>query len=108
MAKRAAWPTGGPGTELKKMTAELGAEYCSSCEGTAAWMDKLGPDGCRRERFAIVAAINANRAKLPWVAQIEIAAKAATHAYDWSLNPLSPVESMVLEAIRRAELSSNP
>lgn len=101
-------PRGGPGTELKKMTAELGAKYCSSCEGTAHWMDTLGVEGCRRERAAIVERINANRKKLPWVDQLELAAKAVTHVFEWQLSPLDPIGSLVDEAIRRAEINSTP
>src|SRR5262245_34249619 len=43
----------GPGTELKKLLVELGAEACAGCLGFVFLMNQWGVQGCRDHRGEI-------------------------------------------------------
>jgi hypothetical protein len=104
VAKRATAKAGGVGWHLKSMIGELTSQKLGcGCESTANEMDRDGPEKVRERLDYYVEKINLNRQKWTWIEQAEIALKAATHAFDWHLDPLNPIRSLVLESIRRAE-----
>lgn len=67
---------GGPGTELMKITHELGIKEKPNCtcRATAKKMDQLGVDGCEQQRDWIVKQLEANAAKWSWSELIQILA----------------------------------
>ena len=97
----------GPGTALRKLFAELGVvgKGCN-CPATAAKMDQAGPTWCRANIDELCTEIRANASK--WglgkniVKLIAVGVKAMTMGIDF--DPLHPIKSLVLEAIRRAEV----
>jgi hypothetical protein len=72
-------------------------------------MDYWGVEGCRLpDRYEwILQNVKANAEKWTWAEKLRIAASAATTAAGWKLawkiNPLKLEESLIDEAIRRAE-----
>ncbi|MFN9110318.1 MAG: hypothetical protein ACK5XN_09640 [Bacteroidota bacterium] len=108
------WPPGyGPGTEMSKMLSSVGVEArpdCS-CKFVALQMDIWGVEECRdpTKMEWIVNSVKENSSKWSWSEKLRIAAAAATKAENWALalrlNPLRLEESLVEEALRRAEES---
>ena len=87
---------GGPGTELKKLLASWGITDSPSCpcNARAAEMDRNGVAWCREHRAEIIGWLQEGAAAWGWAAKL--AAKAM------------PIGRLVDEAIRRAELASDP
>lgn len=89
-------PSISPGTELKKILAQLGAPACGACEGFARRMDVWGIEGCQARRAEIIAHLESQAVKLGWWATVKIGASAALHGL-----PLT-AEGLLDEALRRA------
>ena len=106
------WPPGfGPGTEMFHLLESIGVTErpgCS-CKAVALQMDYWGVEGCRLpDRYEwILQNVKANAEKWTWAEKLRIAASAATTSAGWKLawkiNPLKLEESLIDEAIRRAE-----
>lgn len=96
---------GGPGTEMMELTRQLGVETVPgcSCKSTAATMDKLGVDGCRRRINELVLQVEANWDSWGWKKQLVAVTKAAWKAAGLGVNPTDPVRSLIELALHRAE-----
>lgn len=96
-------PKEGPGTELKKLLAELGitgVQGCG-CERKAAAMNRWGVVGCK-ERFAEIRQwLVEARGKATWTDMLRAAA--AVVAGGLLIDPLNIEESLVRISIARAE-----
>lgn len=57
-------PLGGPGTELREIIPKFLKGKDCGCEDVAAYMDRIGPDGCRRNREKLVNHLVSQSAKL--------------------------------------------
>jgi hypothetical protein len=86
----------GPGTELVKLLASIGitGDAGCDCKTRMRQMDAWGPAGCREHRAEIVGWLEEGAARWGWAAML--AAKVA------------PLGWLIDEAIRRAELASDP
>ena len=94
----------GVGDHLKGVTAELGLtmkEGCN-CKALAAEMNRLGPEGCRRDRARLVEALKKNAQKYTWGDVVKAAAKALTTGLAWRIDLTDPYGALLDEAIRRA------
>lgn len=98
-------PDRGPGTELKKMLAQLGAIRTAGCgcDEMISKMNAWGPGGCREHRSEIVAHLRAAYKDLDWSSAAKAVAAGALAAWSLKLNPIDPLGSLVDEAIRRSE-----
>jgi hypothetical protein len=103
-------PTGGPGTELKKILDELGFKQKPSCPcaEVQAKMDQWGADGCQEPANLawIIAQMEANAAKYSWLEKVQVAMSAAASPLAFVINPMDIYGSLVREAIRRAKSKS--
>lgn len=72
-------PKYGPGTELAKLLGELGFNSANSCgcEAMKNWMNRLGVEGCKREREKIIAHLNSQKETTTFGKKIMAALKAA-------------------------------
>jgi hypothetical protein len=95
----------GPGTELKKLLAELGIHPIKNCgcESLAAKMNAWGP-ACREHRAEIIDAIRANWQHATIGEKLRIARAGAFAAIAGRINPLSPIGSMIDLAMERAAM----
>lgn len=95
-------PAAGPGTELKKLLAEIGAEDSPTCpcNARAAEMDRWGVEGCAERREEIVAWLKEAWKSLGWGERVRLAARAAWEGHA-SLS--DPWGAMVDKAIERAK-----
>ena len=95
----------GVGDHVKCITQELGLRMKQGCdcEALAAEMNRLGPDGCRRERKKLVDGLRHNARQYSWGEHLKAAAKSVTTGLIWSIDITDPYGSMLDEAIRRAE-----
>ncbi len=103
-----AWHPGfGPGTELKKMLADLGVEPSPSCDcnGKALQMDLWGVEGCRANFDTIVGWMRDGQDRWGWKEKLAIAAKAVVSGLAFKLNWTDPFPGLIEEAITRAEMS---
>jgi hypothetical protein len=93
-------PTEGPGTELAKLLGSLGfkTDQSCGCEEVKNWMNRLGVDGCRRERQRIIDHLGGEWGKTAFGKKLVAAFKAAVSGV-----PLT-IPGLVDEAIRRAAL----
>lgn len=121
--------TRGPGTQMKRLLQELNVPHawCESCSQRAATMDANGIDWCRQNRETITGWLREAEAKFardaarvergdgqePTPKQIAEAKTAQRWKTGWAaakqliwINPASPFDSLVSEAIRRAEAAS--
>lgn len=98
-------PAGGPGTELKALLASLGilTRPGCSCNAYAAAMDAWGPAESKRRREEIAGWLKAEAGKRGWLAKARAAAAAVATGLAFRLDAAAPFESLVDEAIRRAE-----
>lgn len=99
--------TGGVGWHFRQMTEQIiNQKIGCGCKTMETKLNNLGPAECLARIDELVSEIEANAAKYSW-SQLAIAAiLGATHAFEWHLSPWSPIRSMLLESIRRAENSS--
>ena len=92
-------PTGGPGTELKALLADMGVTEKAGCgcADKARLMDARGPAWCRDNRALLVDWLREAAGKMSFFDRLKAGARAAWHS------PLDPVGALVDEAVRRAE-----
>jgi hypothetical protein len=103
-----AWhPEEGPGTELKKILADIGVNPAPSCDcnGKARQMDLWGVAGCREQFDTIVGWMRDGQDRWGWKEKLAIAAKAVVSGLVFKLNWTDPYPGLIEEAIRRAEMS---
>lgn len=95
----------GVGDHMIDVTAELklAMKHGCSCKSLAAKMNRLGPEGCRRERASLVNELKKNAREYTWGDVAKAAAMALKTGLVWRINPLDPYGSMLDEAIRRTE-----
>jgi glycosyltransferase involved in cell wall biosynthesis len=98
-------PGYGPGTELKKILADLGImeKPDCPCRKRANDMDILGVQGCKDNREMIVGWLREGESRWGWKDKLAAAAKAVQSGLAFKLNPFDPFPGLVDEAIRRAE-----
>jgi hypothetical protein len=103
-------PQHGPGTELKKLLAELGITSFKGCdcESKAAQMNRWGVEGCRERFYTLRGWIVEAQEKAGWLATITAAANAATSGLALQIDPLDVPGSLVRLAIERAESNIPP
>lgn len=117
--------TGGPGTELKRLLAEIGVPqgWCEGCKKRAEAMDQGGVQWCRENRATIIgwlreaeekfardaAALARGDGKEPTSKQVSKAKTAQRWKVGWEaakqlfwISPVDPHGSFVDEAIKRA------
>jgi hypothetical protein len=97
----------GPGTELKKLLADLGLNEQGGCGCAvrANQMDNWGVDGCREHREEILGWLREQQEKVGWATKLKAGALAVKTGLAFSLNPFDPAPGLLDEAIRRADLS---
>lgn len=95
-------PEEGPGTELKKILADMGIQPKASCSCTkrAIQMDQWGVDGCRKNLEQILEWVRDEWVKLEWMERVKLGYRAVLKGLGISADP---IRSVVEEAIRRAE-----
>lgn len=93
-------PGYGPGTELKAMLRGTEAAGCG-CNQRADLMDRLGVEGCRARLPEVVGWLDEAWGRLPWYKKLRAAGKAVLAGH-------LTTESLVLEAVRRAEAKGPP
>lgn len=95
-------PVGGPGTELNAIFKSLSVKPRNGCDcnRVMAWMDCIGPKGCRQRRCEILAKLEANYSLYSWADKIKAAAIALLKGLPLSL------EGLLDEAIRRADANT--
>ena len=96
-----------PGTELKKLLATLGLEDVAgcSCGDRMRMMDAWGPKGCLDRKQEILGWLRESAKKTTTGAYLTAARKVLTSGLAFKLDPFNAVESLLDEAIRRAETS---
>lgn len=95
-------PKAGPGTELKKLLAELGltgAQGCG-CNSKAAQMNRWGVEGCRERAEQIADWLREARGKATWGETIRAAVAVVSRGL--AVDPLDVEGSLVRIAIERA------
>jgi len=94
---------GRPGTALAGLLKELGLKPVKSCncDQRAAQMDAWGVAGCIEHRAEIVAWLNEQAAQATWGTALTVGMGA--YLAGIAINPLSPGDALVDEALRRAE-----
>lgn len=96
---------GKPGTKLKMLllSLKIRAKGHCDCESIMRDMDRLGVDGCKRDRKLLIERLREN-AKEYGIGDWMVAAMGAVgHGLAFSINPLDPIPSLFDEAVRRAE-----
>lgn len=101
------------GWHMEQITKSLRLKPHSkcTCKSLAARMNRLGPEGCRRERASLVEDLKKNAKKYTWGDVAKAVAMTTKNAVasavhlerPWIPNPLDPYGSMLDEAIGRAE-----
>lgn len=74
-----------------------------NCPALLKEMNGLGPDGCRRDRERLVAALVENAKKYTWGEKFVAAVKAVVTGLAWQIDLTDPYGSLLDEAIRRAD-----
>ena len=94
----------GPGTELKKLLAELGITDLAGCgcEKKSAQMNRWGVEGCRENFARIRGWIAEAQKKAGWLATITAATRAATSGLALQIDLTDVAGSLALIAIERA------
>lgn len=98
----------GPGTQLKNLLAELGLQPSSNCQcdSRAAQMNAWGVIGCLDNRETIMGWLREEAEKASWGSLLYGAVKLALGKSHISL--FDPYNSLLAEAIRRAESAAAP
>lgn len=92
------------GTEFKKMAEQLvNQKLGCGCETMAAKLNSLTVAECRERIDDLTAEIQTNKKAFTWIELAKAAVLGATHLFEWHLDPLNPIRSMLVESIRRAE-----
>lgn len=95
----------GPGTELKLLLSELGItdKIGCDCESVRREMNRLGVDGCRRERERLLTRLSENARKYGWLAKMKAAGAAVANGMAFRISPTAPLRSLFDLAVSRAE-----
>lgn len=95
----------GVGSQLWKLLSSLGIVHTATCSclSLAEEMNRLGPNGCRRERSRLVDVMRRNAKSYGWGTVATAAARAVTTGLVWRLKLTDVYASLMDEAIRRAE-----
>jgi hypothetical protein len=99
-------PADGPGSEFKRLLKSLGVKYtCGWCVATMAEMNRLGADGCRRERGRLVAEIRARGEQASVLVKVVAAVRLAATRPGLALriDPTDPYPGLFDEAVGRWE-----
>lgn len=96
---------GGPGAEFAGLISQLGLQSVASCSCASLQreMDRLGVDGCRRERSRLIKSLKENYVKYTAADKMWASYNAVITGLAFKLNPLDPIPSLFDEAVRRAE-----
>ena len=96
----------GPGTELKKILASLGASVVKecTCELLAAQMNHWGIAGCREHRAEIVEHLEKAAGELGRYEQVKAMLLAFATGIAWSIDIADPFGSLVDQAIKQASV----
>lgn len=94
-----------PGTELKLilLSLRIRAKKVCNCEETLAWMDRLGVEGCKRDRHLLIPRLRENASQFGVSDWMIAGLSACANGLILSLNPLDPIPGLFDEAIRRSE-----
>ena len=98
----------GPGSELHRLLATLNihpGDDCG-CVALAAEMNRLGPEGCRRERARLVATIRARQDQYGWRTKLVAGTLALITGLAWKIDLADPIGSLFDEAVRRADAAA--
>ncbi len=96
-------PDGGPGTELKVLLASMGfTPGGCQCETRIAQMNRWGVEECETNREEILGWLREESRKRGWGEKIAAGLNALKIGF--LINPLSPEESLLDEALRRTRL----
>lgn len=97
--------TAGPGTELRKLFAELGVKGVAGCgcAKRARQMDLWGVAGCREHFAEIREWLTEARSKTSWLDTVRVSAALLTIGLD---DLTDPVGSLIRLAIARAEFAT--
>jgi hypothetical protein len=95
----------GVGDHMKDVTAELKLvmKQGCGCASLAAEMNRLGAEGCRRDRARLVPKLQENAKRYSWGDVAKAAFSAMTTGLVWRLDLTDVYGSLLDEAIRRAE-----
>lgn len=93
------------GDYMKDLTGELGIQpkHGCGCDSLANEMNRLGPDGCRRDRARLVGKLQTNAKRYSWGDVARAAMSAVKTGLVWQIDLMDPYGSLLDEAIRRAE-----
>jgi hypothetical protein len=96
----------GPGTKLHELLESLGIRPAISCrcKEMMAQMDEWGVDGCRLHFTEIVNVMEEDAKRYKWADRVTAGGKVILEGLTFKVNPFNPIPSLVLEAIRRAEV----
>lgn len=99
-----AGPSGGPGTELKRLLSSLGIQAANcACNDRARQMDAWGVAGCKENRETILAWLRQEQARRGWRDKLKAAALAVSSGLAFRLDPLDPAAGLLDEALRRCD-----
>ncbi len=100
----------GVGTHLKLLLKEFGvnADLCGEgCGSFAAMMDGWGIEGCRQNREAILERLRQRYKETSWKTALNAAFQSVVTWNVFGIDVLHPIEWLVDEAVRRAEIETN-
>lgn len=100
----------GVGTHLKLLLKEFGvnSDLCGEgCGSFAAMMDGWGIEGCRKNREAILERLRQRYKETSWKTALNAAFQSVVTGNVFGMDVLHPIEWLVDEAVRRAEIETN-
>jgi hypothetical protein len=99
---------GGPGTEFRKLAAQIGVKRKADCKCDALErrMDFFGVEGCRDRREELLAALRESYTAYGLADKLRAAVNAVASGLAFEIDPRDPVASLFELAIERA--SSRP
>ena len=95
----------GVGDHLEDITSELKIRMRQGCKckSLSAEMNRLGPNGCRKNRTRLVSGMKKNAQQYTLVDIMTAAIMAIKTGLAWKIDLLDPYGSLLDEAIRRTE-----
>lgn len=95
----------GVGSQLWRMLEELGIKHNSNCEclSWAERMNKWGPQGCREQFKEITEHLKKSALSYGWINLSKTIINSSFSNLSFHLDPLHPFQSLLNEAISRAE-----
>lgn len=96
----------GPGTVLKELflSIDIIPKFDCDCESLLREMNKLGVEGCRRERERLVAGLKLNAHHYTWIDRIRAAQRIAQSELVLRIDITDPIGWLFDEAVRRYEV----